>query len=212
MTSDLTKRARLLVTGTPVLPEQADEILIRTANLYLLDGNDKAWTHTVYAEFGLACAPYGNATIASIRAVTDELGVLPLTTLYTSRIASTWVGGPHGWCDWDGTIGSADYNLGKWPDRDTVISEWETIAAAFPYLDLTAQLLANEGQGDVVGQWRVVNGHASEEPPGPRITNPVELSDAAIFGRLCAGGERGVPVARLTKATERVRAAREALR
>lgn len=215
MTEDLTKWARLLVTGSPVTVEQADEILIRTANLYLLDGNDKAWTHTVYGALGLAPGRYSNATIESIRAVTEELDVLPLTLLYTSRIASTWVGGPHGWCDWDGTVGCSNYNVGKWPDRETVLSDWESIAVAFPYLDLTAQLLADEGAGGapVLGQWRVADGHASEETPGQRITPPTELTETDMFARLFGpGGERGVPEQRLTAAVERVRAARAALR
>lgn len=44
---DLTKWPRLLVTGTPVTEEQANEILVRTANLWLLPGNDRDWTATV---------------------------------------------------------------------------------------------------------------------------------------------------------------------
>lgn len=215
MTDNLTKWPRLLVTGTPVTPEQADEILVRTANLYLLDVNDKAWTHTVYGVLGLAPGRYSNATMESIRAVTEELGVLPLVLLYTSRIGSSWIGGPHGWCDWDGTIGSSNYNIGKWPDRATVLSDWETIAAAFPYLDLTAQLLADEGETDapVLGQWRVADGHATEETPGQRITPATELTEIDMFARLFSpGGERGVFEQRLAAAVDRVRAARSALR
>ncbi|MFF4388540.1 hypothetical protein ACFY0G_17435 [Streptomyces sp. NPDC001552] len=210
---DLSKWARLLVTGTPVTPEQADDILIRTANPYLLDGNDKAWTMEVYGALGLTPGRYGNATTESIREVTEELDLLQLSVLYTSRIASTWVGGPHGWCDWDGTIGSANYNLGRWPDRDTVLAEWELIATQFPYLDLTAQLVADEGTGKVVGQWRVLDGHAAEEPTGPPITRLVELGEEDFFRRvLVPGGERGVSPQRLESAVERVRSARSALR
>ncbi|MFD3844762.1 hypothetical protein ACFWVB_02580 [Streptomyces microflavus] len=216
MTEDLTKWPRLLVTGAPVTPEQADDILIRTACLYLLDGNDKAWTHTVYAALGLAPGPYSNATSESIRAATAELDVLPLTLLYTSRIASTWIGGPHGWCNWDGTIGCSNYNLGKWPDRETVLADWDTIAVAFPHLDLTAQLLADEGEVDdapVLGQWRVVNGHAAEETPGRRIAPKTDLDEADMFNRMfLPGGERGVSEQRLTEAVQRVRTARATLR
>ncbi|MGW6391146.1 hypothetical protein ACWFR1_11715 [Streptomyces sp. NPDC055103] len=213
MPEDLTKWPRLLVTGAPVTPEQADEILIRTANLYLLDGNDKAWTHTVYGALGLAPGRYSNATMDSIRAVTKELDVLPLTLLYTSRIASSWIGGPHGWCDWDGTIGCSNYNVGKWPDRETALSDWESIAVAFPYLDLTAQFLADEGAGGVLGQWRVVNGHVTEETPGQLITPATEVTETDMFARLFGpGGERGVSEQRLTAAIDRVRAARAALR
>ncbi|WNI20349.1 hypothetical protein [Actinacidiphila sp. ITFR-21] len=212
MTDDLTKWPRLLVTGTPVTREQADEILIRTTNLYLLDVNDKAWVSVVYRAFGLAPGRYGNATIDSIRAVSAELDTVPLTLLYNSRVASSWIGGPHGWCNWNGQIGCSTYNLGKWPDRETVISEWQSIAVAFPFLDLTAQLLADEGQGPVLGQWRVVNGRATEEPIGLPVTPPVELDEWDVIGRVMfVGGEQGVPLARLTAAVQRVRAARAAL-
>ncbi|MFD6935280.1 hypothetical protein ACFWAP_03860 [Streptomyces goshikiensis] len=213
MTDDLTKWPRLLVTGIPVTPEQADDILIRTANLYLLDGNDKAWTAKVYGALGLTPGRYGTATIESIRGVAAELDLLQLTVLYNARIASTWIGGPHGWCDWDGTIGCASYNLGKWPDRDTVLAEWELIATQFPYLNLTAQLLADEGAGKVVGQWRVLAGDAAEESPGLPITELVELGEEDFFRRvLIPGGERGVTTQRLETAIERVRASRTALR
>ncbi|KPI33345.1 hypothetical protein OV450_1433 [Actinobacteria bacterium OV450] len=210
---DLTKWPRLLVTGQPVTPEQADEILVRTANPYLLDVNDKEWTATVHAAFRLEPGRYGNATMDSILAVAEELGLLGLPTLYTSRIASSWIGGPHGWCDWDGTIGCANYNIGKWPDRETLLEEWQRIAAEFPYLDLTAQLLADEGTGKVVGQWRVLNGQAAEESPGSPITHPVELDQDDMFARvLLPGGERGVSPQRLETAIERVRQARNPVR
>ncbi|MFF4292164.1 hypothetical protein ACFY0N_00740 [Streptomyces vinaceus] len=210
---DLTKWPRLLVTGAPVTPEQADEILVRTTNPYLLDGNDKAWTMEVYGAFGLTPGRYGNATMDSILAVADELGLLGLPTLYTSRITSTWIGGPHGWCDWDGTIGCANYNIGKWPDRETILAEWTVIAEEFPYLVLTAQLLADEGQGPVVGQWRVLDGQAVEESPGLPITDPAEVEQEDIFRRvLLPGGERGVNPKRLETAIERVRKSRKAAR
>lgn len=210
---DLTKWPRLLVAGSPVTPEQADEILVRTANLYLLDVNDKAWAHLVYAAFGLDPGKYANATTESIQAVTAELDVLPLTWLYTSRIASSWIGGPHGWCDWDGRIGTSTYNIGKNPDRESLLADWVMIANAFPFLDLTAQLLADEGQGDApaVAQWRVREGNAIEEQPGALVTAAEELGEEAMFLRFFApGAERGVTEERLTAAIERVRTTRTA--
>lgn len=211
MTDDLTKWPRLLVVGAPVTPEQAEEILIRTANLYLLAVNDQAWNAYVTQTFGLAPGPYGTATSDSIRAVTEELDMVPLTLLYTSRISSSWIGGPHGWCDWEGRIGTTTYNVGRHPDRETVLAEWALIAAAFPFLDLTAQLLADEGTGPVVGQWRVVNGRATEEPVGLPTAEPTDLSEIDVLARvLFVGGERGVDPNQLVAAIRRVRAARTA--
>jgi hypothetical protein len=210
MTEDLTKWPRLLVVGAPVTPEQAEDILIRTANLCLLAVNDQAWTAYVTQAFGLTPGPYGIATSDSFRAVSAELDMVPLTLLYTSRISSSWIGGPHGWCNWDGRIGATTYNLGRYPDRETVLAEWALIAAAFPFLDLTAQLLADEGTGPVVGQWRVVNGRATEEPVGLPIGEPTDVSEADVLARLFVGGERGVDPGRLVAAIRRVRAARTA--
>ena len=211
MTDDLTKWPRLLVVGAPVTAEQAEDILIRTANPYLLGVNDQAWTAYVSQAFGFTLDWYGHATLDSIRAVSAELDLVPLTLLYTSRISSAWIGGPHGWCDWDGTIGATTYNLGKHPDRETVLAEWALIAAAWPFLDLTAQLLADEGTGPVVGQWRVVNGRATEERPGLPITEPADIDPIDVLARLFfVGGERGVAPARLVAAINRVRAARTA--
>ncbi|QPL14111.1 hypothetical protein QEH48_gp082 [Streptomyces phage TurkishDelight] len=204
----LTKWPRLLVTGQPITPEQADEVLIRTANPWLLQVNDRDWNATVARVFNLDVADYGHATMESTRAAVERYGLLELSLIYTSRISSSWIGGPHGWCDWDGRIGSSNYNIGKWPEADHVTAEWELIARTFPYLDLTAQLVTNEGAGQVAAEWRVKNGTAEPCTPGAQITELTELSEADVIGRLFLGGERGVPEDRLRDAAARVLASR----
>jgi hypothetical protein len=162
----------------------------------------------VAAVFELDVAEYGHATVESTRVAIQRYGFLELSLLYTSRISSTWIGGPHGWCDWDGRIGSSNYNIGKWPDADHVTAEWELIAATFPYLDLTAQLITDEGDGQVAAQWRVRNGTAERCTPGTQITELTELGAGDLLGRLLIGGERGVPEDRLRAAASRALAAR----
>jgi hypothetical protein len=59
-------------------------------------------------------------------------------------IMSSWIGGPHGWIDWEGNIGCNLYNIGKWPAMIDVEWEWNSIAKAFPFLKLRAQLFSGE--------------------------------------------------------------------
>ncbi len=207
---ELTKWPRLLVTGQTVTEEQANEILIRTSNLWLLHTNDREWTTTVGDVLGVENGRLGFWTPESIRAAAEGLRCLGLQWLYTSRIASSWIGGPHGWCDWDGTIGCATYNIGKHPDVESVTEEWQAIAAAFPFLDLRAQLVTDEGAGHLAAEWTVSAGRALYREPEPGddlVTELRELGQMDFLDRLFIGGERGVPLPRLRAAVEQVRAA-----
>lgn len=212
-----TKWPRLLVVGQPITEEQADEILIRTSNLDFFS-NDKAWERIVADELVEVGAPRepadGALSEERIRwyrefdAWKRSVGVLNLHYLGNSRIASAWIGGPHGWCDWSGVIGCNTYNIGKWPSTEEVDEDWAAIAAAFPYLDLTAQLLEEEGEGALCGQWRVKDGQvAYNDTPERRIVGAAELSEATVLSVIfmsAALRERGVSVERLRRALARV--------
>ncbi|MCX4458509.1 hypothetical protein OOK58_42105 [Streptomyces sp. NBC_01728] len=205
---ELTKWPRLLVTGQPVTEEQANDILIRTPNLWLLHTNDREWTASIGEVLGIEAGKHGFWASDSIKAAETRLRCLDLQWLYTSRIASSWIGGPHGWCNWDGTIGSANYNIGKWPEVESVTEEWQQIAAAFPYLDLRAQLITDEGTGEIAAEWTVNAGravHREPEPGDELITQPRELGQLDLLDRLFIGGERGVPLPRLRAAVAQVR-------
>ncbi len=207
-----TKWPRLLVVGDPVTEAQADEILIRTNEWRTPFSNDKNWLATVEniaAEFGRPREPQrtGNhdTYMAELRehwpqmqAWHDRLGILELAYLGNDRIMSAWIGGPKGWCDWDGTIGCSVFNIGKWPSDDEVTADWQTIAAAFPFLRLTAQCVDEEGEGRLAAEWRVEAGRVTyvDEPSEP--ISPVSEVDALL------PGERGVSEVRLRQAFERV--------
>jgi hypothetical protein len=205
---ELSKWPRLLVTGKPVTEKQANEILIRTANPYLLHVNDREWNAAVAGVFGFEPGPHGFWTPESIRTAAEELRCIGPQWLYTSRISSPWIGGPHGWCDWDGTIGCANYNLGKWPNVEDVTADWQRIAEAFPYLDLRAQLVTDEGEGDLAAEWTVSAGravHRDPAPGDPLLTDMHTLGAGDFLGRLFIGGERGVSLPRLRAAVAQVR-------
>lgn len=215
---DLTKWPRLVVVPDkpePLSREQANEILIRTCSPYFFS-NDHGWERQVRDILGhphrdsIEGPSAGNvrAWIDAEREWADSLGILDLQYCHNSQIISAWIGGPHGWCDWDGNLGCSTWNIGKWPAHDNVTEDWEKIAAAFPYLDLYVQCITDEGEGDVAGQWRVTGGKAALVEPVERM-EVHELGDAQVLGRMfMPGGERGVTAERLREAVEQIRGGR----
>lgn len=202
--SDLTKWPRLLVVGEPVSEAQADEIILRTTCWPYVRCNDPAWNIAVAYTVGLTPPkdyPYGEEKRLAER--TSNPG---LNYLYNSRISSSWIGGPHGWCDWDGTIGCDTYNIGKWPDESTVGDEWARIAAAFPYLRLRAQLVADEGMGEPILEWEIGQGRVHRRDPDGLLIPPRDLSEQQILLALAIVGGRGVPLHRLADAMRRFEA------
>jgi hypothetical protein len=195
---DLTKWPRLIVVGSPITRQQAKEIIIRTDRLDF-SSND--------AEFSKQCASYlyrldttGNRS-RGYWSLSDafedkgdktdwgryqecrdkakaELQPLELRYLENSRIVSCWIGGTHGWCDWDGTIRSTNNNIGKWPTVGEVYEDWKAIAQAFPYLSLRCQLITNEGVGDIAVEYHVKDGAVVVQDPGP-LLQPLEEVDWA---------------------------------
>jgi hypothetical protein len=208
-----TKWPRLIVVGNNVTPDQADQILIRTNYWHSLFSNDKQWqaiVATVVAEFGYPAEPdpsglrVEGAIWARIEAKDrwrKHLGVLDLGYLHNWQIMSAWFGGPHGWCNWDGQIGCTTFNIGKWPSENEVTGEWRAIAAAFPYLRLTAQCIEDEGEGVVAGTWTVADGTVNYvDGPADRIAEPTDVTHFRT-------SERGVEYTRLRRAFEAVVAA-----
>lgn len=94
------------------------------------------------------------------------VGQLDLQYLYNSRILSSWIGGPHGWCDWNGYIRCSNYNIEKHPSVEEICKEWQVIATAFPYLNLKSQLITEEGEGNIAVEFEVKDGTAIMKTPG----------------------------------------------
>lgn len=236
MSRDLTKWPRLLVKGAAVTEEQANEILVRTCVPSYLDVNDKVWAAVVrqIMHFRNSSPPQElwlkdryDERVAWCKerwthndARTRELGILGLSYLYNSQIASSWIGGAHGWCGWDGRIFCNTYNIGKWPSSKDVTEEWQEVAEAFPYLDLTAQLVTNEGgyedhPGELAGEWRVKDGTVTYVPdpveqivPLPTEAEAEEFMQQAVYGiaHMHSWHERGVESDRLFQAVKQVEA------
>ena len=201
--TDLTKWPRLIVAGDPVTREQANDILIRSNTRYLFT-NDSAWGQAVAGVYGITIGKYG-LDHQSAQPVFDRLGVLDLHYLANERIMSDRLGGPHGWCDWDGTVGCNTHNIGKWPTVEEVQEDLDSIAGAWPFLRMQVQLVADEGESDVAAMWVVADGTAAFVEPGEQLPT-ADLTDAQILDRVLTGrlSERGVSLERLREAVAQV--------
>jgi hypothetical protein len=202
--TDLTKWPRLIVVGKKVTETQANEILLRTDSWWL-STNDKRWQAAIYELAGIPTNPeYGWPQPSDF---TREINALQLHYLHNEQIVSSWIGGPHGWCSWDGSIGCSHYNIGKWPSVEEVTEDWRAIAAAWPFLDLRAQLIPDEGEAEAPAvEWRVRAGAVEEVKPGKTLTPPTLDLGAAWHRVMAPGGERGVSYERLSSALAQVRA------
>lgn len=200
---DLTKWPRLIVAGDPVTREQANDILIRTNDRYLFT-NDSAWEQAVAGVYGIAMGKYG-LDWQSAKTVFDQLRVLDLHYLNNSRVMSAWIGGPHGWCDWDGRIGCNTHNIGKWPTVEEVQEDLDAIAGAWSFLRMQVQLVTDEGEGELAATWVVQDGAATFVEPGKRLPT-ADLTEGQVLDRLLTGrlSERGVSLERLREAVAQV--------
>jgi hypothetical protein len=82
------------------------------------------------------------------------------------------------------------------------------VAATWPFLQMRVQLVDNEGEGDLCGEWAVTGGKAMEVEPGGLIVAPEFDTDAAVLGLVFGHGrERGVSPERLASAYARIRTA-----
>jgi hypothetical protein len=171
--------------------------------------NDHAWEREVLAVLGVPVNHtekwFNAASYEGAQAWYRSINGLDLHYVSNSRIMSAWIGGPHGWLDWDGNVGCSTWNIGKWPSLEAVTEDFTAIAAAFPYLNFHAQLITNGGDeetGEVAAQYRVIGGVAALVEPIERFT----VSDPP-FTFLIRGGERGVSTSRLREATAQLRGA-----
>jgi hypothetical protein len=213
---DLPKWPALVVVGKPVTREQAMQILIRTDDLYF-STNDRIWDKQLneyFYDLTIDEAGYNSDTDAIRKKLnlpkdggwneiyeyqnsyTSAVKSISLSYLKNQRIGSSWIGGPHGWCDWRGNIHSCNYNIGKWPTVPEIYNEWEKIAKAFPFLDLTCQLMGHEaGEEDTavnpVIQFRIKGGKVKMSIPKKPIAIPAFGSDDMISRFSNPHAERG---------------------
>jgi hypothetical protein len=216
MNRSLIKWPALIVMGKKVTPEQAMEILIRTDSWWF-SGNDHHLEKQLKEIAGLYldkdnCEDWRTAHDLD-QVVKEAHGVLDLEYLTNARIVSSWVGGPHGWCDWNGNIFCNNYNIGKWPSVKEVYEEWEKIAAAFPYLDLRCQLMnceTSEDDPQPVVEFVVFGGKVHlVEPEALMLPPAFDIAGAALSVFTLSSGQRefGTTIEQFKKALALTKAA-----
>lgn len=177
----LPKWPAIVVYGERVTNLQAAEIIVRT-DLYFPDfsyaGNDMGIRDELNDLFNIPEYPSRDQSkedfikefkerFKKIEKIESYYKKINLEYLYTQNIVSAYVRGPCGWVDWQGNINYYGHNIGKWPSVDTVLTEWNMIAAAFPYLNLTCILFNKEAWEEdcqPIIQFRIKEGKASIEP------------------------------------------------
>ncbi len=209
---ELPKWPGLTVAGDPVTEDQAAEIIVRT-NLAWIGGNDQEWKQAVRAVLGLPDDDdWSEGRWAQDEAAWEAIRHIGLDYLVNTQIISAYLGGPHGWMHWDGTVGCSGFNIGKWPSVEEVRDEWQDIAEAWPFLTLRSQLLSGEWCEDdavPVVEFRVSGGRVEVVAPEgvlapPPSTVPAPFDPLTIFDE---GRERGCTLEQLEHA---VALAREA--
>lgn len=197
----------MIVKGDNVTVDQATEILIRTdhnAPNFTYAGNNKAFAEKLNELFGIR-EKRDDESFSDYWEVTDKIRkkykILSLRYLVNDQIVSSWIGGPHGWCDWDGTIGSQNYNIGKWPSVIEVAEEWEIIAKAFPFLNLQCQLFNGETCEENIAPiilFTVKNGNVLVEDSDEHLDNIVD-EPFDLEGILTGQKEKGISISNLSK-------------
>lgn len=153
-----TKWPGLFASGEKVPKELASEILFRTSrwplctNDHLADFQVAFWLDLIteeakerYEKTGeFESFIYSALSYEKLGSFREKYKILDLEYLGNSQIASSWIGGPHGWMDFEGNVGCSNYNVGKWPSLEELLEEAKVIAEAFPTLKVTFKFLGCE--------------------------------------------------------------------
>lgn len=156
MNAWLPKWTQMIVTGAAVSEEQALEIIRRTDSFFQYQsGNnhdfiEKAVHITRLPQISMGLD--GKAIqryLAKKEEWREKWGLIETEYVTNSWVSCCYVGGPHGWCHPDGSIGYCD-NVGKWPSVEEVHIEWTMLAKEFPFLELEVTLMSGEAEEDFI--------------------------------------------------------------
>lgn len=150
MNRALPKWPQMIVTGTDVAKEQALEIIRRTDSFFAWQsGNNRGFIDEAIRILKMPVLETGQTPKEFQEywkkqdAWKNKWGLIETEYVTNSWISCSFIGGPHGWCHPDGSIGYAD-NVGKWPSIEEIYDEWVRITAAFPFLELEVTLMDGE--------------------------------------------------------------------
>jgi hypothetical protein len=164
----LPKWPQMIVTGKPVTIDQAKDIILRTDHhlTHFVGKYQDPTEYAIHANLYVGDVSYVDYHPMQVE-LRKRLGVICSEYVHNTWAYSSYVYGPHGWCNPDGTICFID-NVGKSPSISDILTDWTDIAEAFPYLDINVTLMSGEhGDEDKtpVVNIRVVDGKATLVPP-----------------------------------------------
>lgn len=205
---DLPKWSRLVVSGTSINPNQAAEIILRTSDT-TFTSNDREWKLQLFTALNILRSDKDTwlPDEDKLEIASKKFGFLDLYYLRNYQIASCWVGGPRGWCSWDGTIGCDGYNIGKYPTIKDVYDEWKLIAQTWNFLKLRCQLWNVEYNQDdseaeqpkPVVEFIIENGYVTVINPNTCLKYSTKVYSSNI---LTGGAERGCELDNVKRAAK----------
>lgn len=139
------KYVKMLVTGEKVTIAQAKEIIRRTDMFFLSSSDYYSGNNEEFSDKWkeLSGKLKHNETNEKIDSKFDRLwGSLYLNYCYNDWASSSYIYGPCGWCNPNGSIFFSD-NIGKWPTVDSVAQEWKILLTEFPFLKVNVTLYGN---------------------------------------------------------------------
>lgn len=213
----LPKWPAFVVLGKPVSKNRAKEIIMRTTELVWFVSNDEEFENQIYEYLGFEGekAKFLPSIFSNYETVAARIekeikpvfykdpfyGDADLEYCANHRVISAWIGGAHGWIDWDGNVGCNNYNIGKWPKTEEIFKEWQAIATAFPDIELRCQLFnhevneePSEGNSLPLIEFNVKNSKVQAIKPTEIIAKPtfdVEVMLGEILNPLNNTRERG---------------------
>ena len=216
----LPKWPALIVVGKPVTEQQAMVINVMT-DRFSFCSNDREFEkqiHKLIYDVDESWSDLSDALKAKHKIrdfhevwdlkekIANKYGALELNDMSNTRIVSSWIGGPHGWCNWDGTIGSNNYNIGKYPSVQDVYEDCAKIAEAFPFLEMKVQLLDQESGSDepstAVIEYALKDGKVNMYEPAEALATTAFGSDDMYKRFSNPYAERGCTIEKLEEALE----------
>lgn len=151
------KYSRMLVKGIHIDAAEAFITLVRTSASF--DKNSQMFTFlSNYTQ------KHYRMTLSELHSKLKQDGFV-LDLHYLDNYRFTAIGGVlKGICQFDGTV-EADFNVGKNASFESLLEEWQLIATACPWLDLTASFFSQEGcqgLGYPLFSFRVKEGKVTE--------------------------------------------------
>lgn len=203
---NLPKWPQMLISGSPVTPEQAKEIIFRT-DAFLTDaygyngGNNIEFNEHYRNSSGLSMLDGGDNYAKKFdfnNYVKEKVGFIELNYVPSDFASSCFVGGPDGFCSPDGEIKFSN-NVGKWPSAEVIYEDLVELAEAFPFLEMKCTLMDGESceentkpviSFDVCNGVVCVTDSHLEREDGPELFDTSRLL-ASLRGDL--SGELGLP-------------------